>query len=70
MLHQEIAPTITDPKEIDNMVKTVTAQGNKVRELKSNGASKEEVNIAVAALLELKSDFKRATGKEFGRLKT
>ena len=43
----------------------VTAQGNIVRDLKAKKAAKEEVTQAVAKLLELKKEYKSATGSEY-----
>ena len=43
----------------------VTAQGNKIRELKSKKASKEEIMKEVETLKELKADYKSKTGSEY-----
>ena len=57
------APAVADltgkPAEIDAKIKV---QGEKVRELKAAKAAKPEVEGAVKALLELKSEFKAETG--------
>ena len=44
---------------------TVTAQGNKIRELKSKKASKDEIMKEVNSLKTLKADFKAKTGAEY-----
>jgi len=43
----------------------ITAQGNKVRELKSAKADKAEVDAAVKILLELKAEYKKVSGKDW-----
>lgn len=43
-----------DPEEIESLNDQVTLQGNRVRELKCNKASKTDIDKEVAALLELK----------------
>merc|ERR1712106_352681 len=44
---------------------TVTAQGNKIRELKSKKASKDEIMKEVNSLKTLKADYKAKTGAEY-----
>ena len=44
---------------------TVTAQGNKIRELKSKKATKDEIMKEVQTLKELKADYKSKTGSEY-----
>ena len=44
---------------------TVTAQGNKIRELKSKKASKDDIMKEVDALKTLKADYKSKTGAEY-----
>lgn len=64
--------TIEQPKT-DNMASTdvqaltdkVNEQGNTVRDLKSKKASKDEIDAAVKALLELKAEYKKLTGIDF-----
>merc|ERR1711894_685789 len=57
------------PKEASNagdqLNEEITAQGNKVRDLKSNKAEKAEVTAAVAILLDLKAKYKAAVGKDW-----
>merc|ERR1711911_243854 len=43
----------------------VTAQGNKIRELKSKKAGKEEIMKEVELLKSLKAEYKSATGSEY-----
>lgn len=43
----------------------ITAQGNKIRDLKNQKASKEAIDKEVKQLLALKADFKLAAGKEW-----
>ena len=43
----------------------VTAQGNKIRELKSKKAAKEEIMKEVEVLKTLKAEYKAATGSEY-----
>ena len=47
------------------MNEEITAQGNKVRDLKSKKAEKPEIDTAVATLLDLKAKYKAATGKDW-----
>ena len=49
----------------DQLNDEITAQGLKVRELKSNKAEKAEVTAAVAVLLDLKAKYKAAVGKDW-----
>ena len=44
---------------------TVTAQGNKIRELKSKKATKDEIMKEVEILKGLKADYKSKTGSEY-----
>ncbi|CAC5405711.1 EPRS [Mytilus coruscus] len=43
----------------------IAAQGDKVRQLKSDKASKTDIDAAVKALLALKADYKTATGSDW-----
>lgn len=47
------------------LTEKITVQGNKVRDLKSNGGSKVDVDGAVKLLLDLKLEYKNVTGEEF-----
>ena len=49
----------------DQLNDDITAQGLKVRDLKSNKAEKAEVTAAVAILLDLKAKYKAAVGKDW-----
>ena len=42
-----------------------TAQGNKIRDLKSKKASKDEIMKEVEVLKGLKADYKKATGSDY-----
>lgn len=48
-----------------NLLESIAKQGDKVRLLKSNKASKAEIDAEVKVLLSLKSDFKNLTGKDW-----
>ena len=43
----------------------IKAQGDKVRQLKTDKADKAEIDAAVKSLLELKAEYKAATGKDW-----
>ena len=43
----------------------IKAQGDKVRQLKTDKAEKAEIEAAVKTLLELKAEYKAATGKDW-----
>lgn len=49
----------------DQLNADITAQGDKVRQLKADKADKPTVDAAVAKLLELKAAYKAATGKDW-----
>ena len=49
----------------DKLNEDITEQGNKVRDLKSKKAEKPEIDAAVKTLLELKTKYKSATGKDW-----
>ena len=48
--------------EVEGKIK---AQGDKVRQLKTDKAEKSEIDAAVKTLLELKAEYKAATGKDW-----
>uniref|UniRef100_H2Z6K5 Bifunctional glutamate/proline--tRNA ligase n=1 Tax=Ciona savignyi TaxID=51511 RepID=H2Z6K5_CIOSA len=54
-----------DSNEVKILFDKVTAQGSKVRELKTAKAGKEEVDAAVKELLKLKADYKVASGVDY-----
>ncbi|XP_050434056.1 bifunctional glutamate/proline--tRNA ligase-like isoform X26 [Adelges cooleyi] len=56
-------PSTTNQEE--QLYARVTEQGDKVRQLKSSGASKDAVSEAVKALLALKAEYKQAAGKDY-----
>ncbi|XP_050434057.1 bifunctional glutamate/proline--tRNA ligase-like isoform X27 [Adelges cooleyi] len=56
-------PSTTNQEE--QLYARVTEQGDKVRQLKSSGASKDAVSEAVKALLALKAEYKSTVGKEY-----
>ena len=49
----------------DQLNDEITAQGLKVRDLKSNKAEKADITAAVAILLDLKAKYKAAVGKDW-----
>ena len=49
----------------DDVNEKIKAQGDKVRGLKANKASKDEIKAAVDALLALKAEYKSTTGKDW-----
>lgn len=49
-------------KEIDDKIKET---GDKIRKLKADKASKEDIDREVKQLLELKTEFKNVTGTEW-----
>ena len=61
--------TPSPPEETSNagnqLNEEITAQGLKVRELKSNKAEKADITAAVAVLLDLKAKYKAAVGKDW-----
>ena len=60
------APAATAPASGNLAVwEKVTAQGNKIRELKSKKAAKEEIMKEVEVLKTLKAEYKAATGSEY-----
>lgn len=66
----QIAKPAADTKSADNkdteaLNQKLIAQGNKVRQLKSDKAGKEAINNEVQVLLELKKEFKSLTGNEW-----
>ncbi|XP_058947163.2 bifunctional glutamate/proline--tRNA ligase [Pocillopora verrucosa] len=52
------------PEQVEKLKSEITVQGDKVRNLKSGGAPKEEVDAAVAELLRLKGEYKNLTGED------
>uniref|UniRef100_H2Z6K1 Uncharacterized protein n=1 Tax=Ciona savignyi TaxID=51511 RepID=H2Z6K1_CIOSA len=60
-----VAATPVDSNEVKILFDKVTAQGSKVRELKTAKAGKEEVDAAVKELLKLKADYKVASGVDY-----
>ncbi|XP_021712876.1 bifunctional glutamate/proline--tRNA ligase [Aedes aegypti] len=64
---ENMAPTntATPGSDKDALVAKVNAQGETVRNLKSSGASKDQVDAAVKALLDLKAEYKKLTGTDF-----
>ena len=56
------APTAIDSSKIDAKIR---AQGDIVRKLKSDKADKETIASAVKTLLDLKEEFKQATGNSW-----
>ncbi|XP_060579607.1 LOW QUALITY PROTEIN: bifunctional glutamate/proline--tRNA ligase-like [Ruditapes philippinarum] len=50
---------------IDDLNNKITAQGNKIRDLKSGKAPKDQVDAEVKVLLSLKAEYKTAAGKDW-----
>ncbi|KAH8337466.1 hypothetical protein KR059_010928 [Drosophila kikkawai] len=60
------APTATTANDsVAQILSQITAQGDKVRELKAAKADKATVDAAVKTLLGLKADYKAATGSDW-----
>lgn len=60
---QNTAPiAAVDTAEVERLTPLIAQQGNKVRDLKSSGASKDAVSSEVAALLSLKQQLAKAQG--------
>ena len=59
------APKPAASSGADSLSDEVAAQGDKVRQLKADKADKPTVDAAVAKLLELKANYKAATGKDW-----
>ncbi|XP_058813875.1 bifunctional glutamate/proline--tRNA ligase [Topomyia yanbarensis] len=55
----------TPASENNNLIAKVNAQGETVRNLKSSGASKQQIDSAVQVLLNLKAEYKKLTGTDF-----
>ncbi|KAK2561535.1 Bifunctional glutamate/proline--tRNA ligase [Acropora cervicornis] len=60
----EIAKPVASPEQVERLKGEITAQGDKVRNLKSSGAGKEEIDSAVSQLLKLKKDYQNLTGED------
>ncbi|XP_033626756.1 bifunctional glutamate/proline--tRNA ligase-like [Asterias rubens] len=65
-------PTSTAPpssakpsSDLSTLINQITAQGDEVRKLKAEEASKETVTAAVKILLSLKADYKAQTGTDY-----
>lgn len=54
-----------EPSNKEELTKKVNEQGDVVRQLKTDKASKEAIDAAVAVLKQLKEDYKKATGEDF-----
>merc|ERR1712021_156851 len=62
---KEARPTKETSNAGNQLSEEITAQGLKVRDLKSNKAEKAEITAAVAVLLDLKAKYKAAVGKDW-----
>ena len=62
---QQAAPTPAASSGDLGLWEKTTTQGNKIRELKSQKAPKDEIMKAVEVLKALKADYKQATGQEY-----
>lgn len=60
----ELSATGNTPDQ-QNLYDSVTAQGDKIRNLKSSKAAKDVVLAEVAVLKKLKEDYKQSTGREY-----
>ncbi len=58
-------PSSTTGNPLQKIDSDITAQGNKIRDLKSQKASKEIVEAEVKKLLALKTAFKAVAGKDW-----
>ncbi|NP_001275581.1 bifunctional glutamate/proline--tRNA ligase [Danio rerio] len=58
-------PTPSAPGDASVILSNIMAQGDAVRQLKTEKAPKEQVDAAVKQLLALKSEFKQLTGQEY-----
>ena len=56
---------ISSPVCLDGLSGKVEAQGNLVRQLKGDKKPKKEIDAAVKKLLELKAEYKAATGNDW-----
>merc|ERR1712066_141072 len=61
----DIKPPISSGSNADKINEDIVNQGNKVRDLKSQKAGKDDIKAAVDILLELKSKYKSATGNDW-----
>lgn len=52
-------------KSLESIDSSIIAQGNKIRDLKVQKASKEAIEVEVKALLAFKAEFKTAAGKDW-----
>ncbi|GMS99675.1 hypothetical protein PENTCL1PPCAC_21850, partial [Pristionchus entomophagus] len=59
------APAAAAPSPGEQIAAKIDAQGNLVRELKGKDAKSQETKDAIAQLLELKKEYKTATGQEY-----
>ncbi|CAH3119198.1 unnamed protein product [Porites lobata] len=60
----EAAKPTASTEQVEKLKAEITAQGDKVRGLKTSGAAKEEIDAAVAELLKLKADYRTLTGED------
>lgn len=59
------SPAPAAPGDSSALFSSITAQGDLVRQLKTDKAPKEQVDAAVKQLLALKSEFKQLTGQDY-----
>lgn len=55
----------TNGSSVESLDAQITAQGNKIRELKGQKASKDIIEGEVKALLALKAEFKKVAGRDW-----
>lgn len=59
------SPAPSASGDVSSLYSSIVAQGDLVRQLKTDKAPKEQVDAAVKQLLALKSEFKQLTGQEY-----
>lgn len=62
---EPVAAISSTNSALETLDAQITAQGTKIRDLKSKKAAKEVIDAEVKALLALKSEFKNAAGKDW-----
>jgi bifunctional glutamyl/prolyl-tRNA synthetase len=57
--------TVGNSSSVESIDAAITAQGNRIRDLKSQKAAKDILDKEVKQLLSLKAEFKTAAGKDW-----
>jgi bifunctional glutamyl/prolyl-tRNA synthetase len=60
-----VAAPAADNKSVDSILAGIAAQGDKIRQLKSDKAAKNLIDEEVKSLLSLKAQYKAATGQDW-----